>query len=139
MGGGLAGTVRQVSPLQRSVGAMYALCVAVVAGVGFVGDSTSTILLAAVLSLPASMIAVPGYYLAYGLLALVPGANPSGSSGSASCTAAGECNSSATGGLPHWFVVTTDVVGVLALTCAALVNVLALRILTERRRGAGRV
>lgn len=132
----LADAVREVSPLQWLVGSVYALGVAVVAAAGFLGDSTSTILLSALLSLPASLIAVPGYYLAYGLLALVPGANPSESSGSGSCTEGGECSSSTTGDLADWFQVTTDVVGILALTCAALLNLLALRILTTRRRSA---
>lgn len=132
----LASIAREFSPLQWLFGSVYALGVAVVAAVGFFGDSTPTILLAAVLSLPASVIAIPGYYLTYGLLALVPGANPSESSGSGSCTGGGDCSVSTTGDLADWFQVTTDVVGVLALTCAALLNVLTLRILTTRRRSA---
>jgi hypothetical protein len=130
----MADAAWRVSPLRWSVGSAYALGVAVLAGVGFVGDSTSAILLAALLSLPASAIAMPCYYLAYGLLALVPGANPSEGSGSGSCTAGGECSTYTAGDPADWFLVTTDAIGVLALTCAAVLNLLAYRILTGRRR-----
>jgi hypothetical protein len=117
-----------------SVGSAYVLLVAVLAAVGFLSDSTPPILLAAFLSLPVSVIALPGYYAVYGLLALVPGANPSVSSSSArSCTEDGVCSRSVIGEQAGWFVVTTEVAGVLALTCAALLNVLALRVLTARR------
>lgn len=124
---------RPITPLRRAMSWAYVAGVAVIAGAGFFGDSTALILLAALLSLPASVIAIPGYYLTYGLLALVPGANPSSSSGSASCSSAGECTSSTTGDLAPWFAITTDLVGVLALTCAALVNLLALRLALGRR------
>jgi hypothetical protein len=75
---------------------IYTLLVAVTAAVGFTTQSASTILIAAGLALPASTLAVPGYYIMFGLLALVPGANPSNSSGSASCTNGGECHESVT-------------------------------------------
>jgi hypothetical protein len=132
--GRLTDAARPVSPFFWSVGSAYALGVTVIAGLGFVADSTPMILLAALLSLPASVIALPGYYVAYGLLALVPGANPSESTGSSSCTAGGVCESSTSGDPASWFLVTADVLGVLALTSAALLNLLALRILTSRRR-----
>jgi hypothetical protein len=125
---------RQVSPLYWSVGSAYVLGVAIIAGVGFFADYEPAILLAGVLSLPAIVITLPGYYVAYGLLALVPGANPSVSTGSGSCTVDGVCTSSTTGDLATWFLVTTNVLGVLAFTVAALLNLLALRFLTTRRR-----
>lgn len=118
----------------RTVAAAYVLGVLVTAGLGFINDSTFTILLAAALSLPASLIALPGYYAAFGLLALVPGANPSSSSGSASCTVDGICQETSTGDPATWFLVATDVAGVMALTCAAIVNVIALRIAFTRRQ-----
>ena len=139
MMGRLADVARHVSPSARLLGSVYVLVVAVVAAEGFVVESTAVILLAALLSLPASVIALPGYYVAYGLLALVPGANPNESSGSSYCTSGGDCVSSTTGDLADWFQATTEVLGVLAFTCAALINLLALRILTARRRSAGAV
>ncbi len=112
----------------------YALTVMVIATIGFTTGSTSMILFAAFLALPSSVIAVPAYYLAYGLLALVPGANPSSGSGSGSCTPTGECQASTTGDLAAWFAITTEVIGILALTAAALLNVVVLRRLVARRR-----
>ncbi|TCJ23698.1 hypothetical protein [Nocardioides jejuensis] len=134
-----ATTARQVSPLFWSVGSVYVLVVTVLAASGFIIDSTPPILLAAFLSLPASAIALPGFYMAYGLLALVPGANPSViSSSTRSCTADGVCSRSTIGDQATWFVVTTDAIGVLALTCAALLNLLAIKILADRRRSGVR-
>ncbi|WP_243056275.1 hypothetical protein [Nocardioides sp. SR21] len=121
----------------RAVAASYVGTVAAVAGWGFATDTTAPILLAAALALPSSVPGMIGFYVAYGLLALVPGANPSSSSGSASCSPSGECVSSTTGGLAPWFAVTTDVVGVLAMAGAALLNVLVLRSLL-RARASGR-
>jgi hypothetical protein len=127
----LTTAARQVSPLQWAFGSLYLVGVTFIAGLGFATDSTPTILLAALLSLPASVITLPGYYMAYGLLALVPGANPSVSTSSSRY-------SSTTGELATWFLVTTSVLGVLAFTVAALLNLLALRFLTARRRGSRR-
>ena len=112
----------------------YALAVAVIATIGFTTGSTFLIVLSALLSLPSCVLAVPGYYVAYGLLALVPGANPSSSSQSGSCTPSGDCLSKTTGDLAVWFNVTSEIIGVLALTAAALLNVAVLRNLTARRR-----
>lgn len=116
------------------VASTYVLTVAAVATQGFTTESTGTILLAAFLALPSSAVAVPAYYAAYGLLALVPGANPSSSTGSASCSSAGDCQTSTSGDLADWFALTTDVVGILALTAAAVLNVIVLRIVILRRR-----
>ncbi|ABL82863.1 MULTISPECIES: hypothetical protein [unclassified Nocardioides] len=112
----------------------YVMVVLVVAGDGFLTDSTAVILVAALLAVPSSLAAVPAYYLAYGLLAQVPGANPSSSSGSSSCTTAGECTTSTSGDLADWFAVTADVLGILALTAAALLNMLLLQALLTARR-----
>jgi hypothetical protein len=127
-----ANAARQVSPLYWSIGSVYVLVVAVLAALGFITDSTSPILISAMLSLPASLIALPGYYMAYGLLALVPGASPSASSSSSR-------SASTIGDPAAWFLLVTDVVGVLAFTSAALLNLLALRILTTRRRNSQKV
>ena len=112
----------------------YALIVMVIAAVGFTTGSTPMILLAAFLALPSSVIAVPAYYVAYGLLALVPGANPSSGTGTGSCTPTGECQVSTTGDLAAWFTIATEVIGILALTAAGLLNVIVLRSLIARRR-----
>jgi hypothetical protein len=80
------------------------------------------------------MIAVPAYYVAYGFLAQVPGANPSQSSGSRSCAANGVCQGSATGDAAKWFIHTTELVGILSLIAAAVVDVVALWFLIVRSR-----
>jgi hypothetical protein len=82
----------------RTVATTYVGAVAVVAAAGFVTDSTPAILLAALLTLPSS------------------------SSGSATCSPDGICHGSTSGDLAPWFAVTTDVLGILALTGAALLN-----------------
>ena len=120
----------------RLAAAAYVAAVAGLATLGFAADSTAAILLAAALTLPVGVPAVVGYYVAYGLLALVPGANPSASSGSASCTADGLCTSSTTGDAATWFLVTADVLGVVALTAAAVANVLLARFALTRLRRA---
>jgi len=113
---------------------IYVVTVAATAALGFVLESTTTILLAAALSLPASVFALPGYYLVYGLLASVTNANPSVASGSTSCTAGGDCTSSISGDPADWFQVTTNALGILALTCAAVLNVFLLRRIAQHRR-----
>ena len=112
----------------------YVMVVLVVAGVGFITGSTAAILVAALLAVPSSFAGLVGYYVTYGLLAQVPGANPSSSSGSSSCTTAGECTTSTSGDLADWLAVTADVLGILALTAAALLNVLILQALLVARR-----
>lgn len=111
----------------------YVLIVGSTATLGFVTDTTWPILVAALLALPASIVALPGYYLLYGLLALVPGANPSESSGSGSCSSNGTCQESSTGDLATWFSISADVLGVVALTGAAVLNVVLVRLIVIRR------
>jgi hypothetical protein len=114
---------------------LYVVAVALLAAVGFTEKSPWPILLAALLAVPASIAAVPCYYLAYGFLALIPGANPSSSSGSATFAPDGRILTSVSSGAPAtWFTITTFVLGILALAVAALVNVLLLRALAARRR-----
>jgi hypothetical protein len=107
---------------------------------GFASGSPAPIVLAAALAVPASIVAVPCYYLVYGLLALVTDANPSTSSGSASGSAAGGGSTTVTADdTATWFAVTTHVLGVLALVVAAALNVLLVRAVLSRRRGRMRV
>jgi hypothetical protein len=116
------------------VGSIYVLGVAAVSTLGFTTGSTPTILLAALLALPSSAVAVSTFYLAYGLLALVPGANPSSSIGTGSCAPNGVCQVSMTGDAAAWFTLATEAVGILALTAAALLNAVVLRNLIAARR-----
>lgn len=115
----------------------YVMAVATVATLGFTEGSTLMILIAALVTLPSSVIAVLAYYVAFGLLAQVPGANPGGSAGSGSCSANGICRGSTTGDPAAWFTHTTEVIEVLALTAAAVLNValvVAARVASRRNR-----
>ena len=115
---------------------LYVVAVALIAAVGFTEQSPWPILFAALLAVPASLVVVPCYYLAYGFLALIPGANPSSSSGSVTFAPDGRLLATVSAGMPAaWFTITTSFLGILALTFAAFVNVLLLRALAARRRG----
>jgi hypothetical protein len=116
---------------------MYVVVITLLATAGFVGHSPWPILFAALLALPASMVALPGYYIAYGLLALVPGANPLSNSGSESVSPDGTVISVVTGEPAAWFTITTTGLGILALTFAAFLNVLLLRAYRARKQTRG--
>jgi hypothetical protein len=122
---------------RRALG--YVAAVAVLAAIGVLAQSPWPLLLAAVLGLPASLVVLPVYYLAYGLLALVPGANPSSTSGSGTGAAGtGTVTSVVTGEPATWFTVTAYVLAVLLLGGAAALNALLLQALrTGRRRHTG--
>jgi hypothetical protein len=114
---------------------LYVVAVASIAAVGFTEQSPWPILLAAILAVPASIVAVPCYYLAYGFLALIRAAKPSNVSYSAAFALDGRRLASVSTGMPAaWFTITTFVLGILALTVAAFVNVLLLRAVSARRR-----
>ena len=120
-------------PTLRS--ATYVGVVALSATAGFIEESPWPILLAGLLTLPVSIVALPCYYLAYGFLALVPGANPSSNSGSGLTSADGTVISSVMTGAPaEWFTITTTCLGILTLTIAAVLNILILRSLVARKR-----
>ena len=87
---------------------------------------------AAVLTLPASLAAIPAYYVVYGLTALVPGANPSNSSGEGSSSAGGEVTSTVTGLPAAWFTISTAVLLVALLAGAAVLNVVAVQAFRSR-------
>ena len=92
---------------------LYVVAVALIAAVGFTEQSAWPILFAALLAVPASIVAVPCYYLAYGFLALIPGANPSSNSGSATFAPDGRMLTAVSTGMPSaWFTITTVVLGV---------------------------
>jgi hypothetical protein len=125
--GGPAAPARRPRRLRVALEASYVLAVTTVAALGFATGSTATILGAVVLALPVGLPALVGYYMIYGLLGQVPGANPDVSSGSASCTPGAGCQVSETGDLAPWFAHTMDIVGVLAVAVAAVANVVLLR------------
>ena len=108
----------------RLVAAAYVATVAGLAGAGFANDSTVAILLGVALTLPFGAIALIGFYLAYGILAQVPGANPDVGRGGSHCDGAGVCTTWSTGDLAPWFQFTTDAIGVGLLTVAAIANLL---------------
>ena len=94
---------------------IYVAAVALVAAVGFVEQSPWPIVVAALLALPASIVTLPCYYVVHGVLALIPGANPSSSTGSSSSDAYGSTLTTVATGTPAaWFTVTTHVLGILA-------------------------
>lgn len=115
----------------------YVIAVGCAALVGFATDSTMLIVLAALAALPASVLAVPAYYVAFGVLAQLPGADTATVTGSVSCGPAGQCQESSAGDPAAWFTLATDAVGILALTAAALVNVVVLRRLAGSSRAPG--
>jgi hypothetical protein len=120
-------------PTLRS--ATYVVVVALSATAGFLEESPWPILLAGLLTLPSSIVALPCYYLGYGVLALVPGANPSSNSGSVLTAPDGtEISSVMTGAPAAWFTITTTCLGILTVTVAAVLDVMILRALAARRR-----
>jgi len=126
--------------MSRPVQVAYVGAVAALAAVGFALGSPVPVVAAALLTLPASLLLVPAYYVAYGLLALVPGANPSSSSGSGSGAGGGSAVTQVVTGEPAaWFTVTTSVLGVVMLVAAAVANVVVLQRLSARRRSASRL
>ena len=112
----------------------YVVAVAAMAAAGFVTGSAPLILLAAVLTLPLSVVAVPAYYMVYGLLAQLPGANPSQATGSGSCGPDGTCQQISAGDPAVWFTTATELVGILALTAASVLNVVLLQRQVAARR-----
>jgi hypothetical protein len=109
--------------------------VASIAAVGFFNDSPWPVLLAVLLAIPLSFVTVPCYYVVYGLLSFIPEANPSSNTGSEGVAADGHILPSISTAMPAaWFTTTTHLIGILALTVAAIVNVLLLHSLAARPR-----
>ena len=116
---------------------VYCVAVSGTAAVGFVGHWPWAIGVAALLALPASLVTVPAYYVVFGILALVPGANPSTSTGSGISTPGAGQLTASTGGAAAWFTTCTGIAGVLALVVAALLNVALVRAFASRRGQRG--
>jgi hypothetical protein len=113
---------------------VYVALIAALTAGGFIAHTPWPIVLAAGLTLPAGVVAVPAYYTLYGALAWVTGANPSKSEGSAYVAPDGTMTETVTGLTPLWFTITGGVLGVLILAAAAAVNV-KLWMQIKRRRG----
>jgi hypothetical protein len=114
--------------------AAYVLAIAAMATGGFVAGSTATILITALLALPTALPALVAYYISYGLLALVPGANPDTNTGSLSCSPNGRCQGSTTGDVAAWLTLSSHVIAILLLSAAAVVNVVLFRLAASWRR-----
>ena len=113
---------------------VYVIAAGVLATVGFALANPLPILLAALITIPCSVVALPAYYLAYGLLAQLPGANPSTSSGSGSVSSDGTVTSTTSTGMPaEWFTTITPIIGVGALVAAAIANVFIARAFAAQR------
>jgi len=113
----------------------YVACIALVGIAGFSLERPELVLLAAVGTLPISIVAIPAYYVVAGLVGLIPGANPSHASGTGYVDATGHIiTTSETGAPAEWFLISLAVFGVAALTAAALLNVLLLQAFARRRQ-----
>ncbi|MCX6459954.1 MAG: hypothetical protein NTZ03_06555 [Actinobacteria bacterium] len=120
------------------VSTVYIIAAGVLATVGFALANPLPILLAALITIPCSVVALPAYYLAYGLLAQLPGANPSSSSGSGSVSSDGAVTSTTSTGMPaEWFTTITPIIGVGALVAAAIANVFIARAFAAQRNRRG--
>ncbi len=115
----------------------YSAAVTAGAAAGFVGHRAWAVVVAALLALPASLVTVPAYYVMFGILALVPGANPTTSTGSGISTPGVGQLTASTGGAAAWFTTCTDLAGILALGVAALLNVALVRAFASGRGQGG--
>lgn len=128
-----------LSVVRRLAASAYLLVVMLLAVFGFITGTTSVILLAVVLTLPASLAAVPLYYVLFGLLAQVPGASPASSAGGAMCRPHRGCQAVHSSGQAIWFSPTATVIGIVLLVAAAVFNVMVLpRLIATYRRSRAR-
>ncbi len=112
----------------------YVAAVTVLASIGFASGQALLIGVAALVTLPASIVALPAFYLGAGLMGLVPGANPSHETSSGYGGPGGVVVLSETGGPASWYLVSLDLLGLLALALAALGNVLLIDAVVRWRR-----
>ena len=114
---------------------LYVIATGLLASVGFALANPWPILLATLITLPSSIIALPAYYLAYGLLSQLSGANPSTSSGSGSVSSDGAVTSTISIAMPaEWLTTLTPILGVGAIVAAAIANVFITRTLAAQRK-----
>ena len=105
-------------------GGAYVVVAGGSAAAGFALARPWPILFAAIITLPSSVAALLAYYLSYGLLAQLPGANPSSSSGSATVLPDGSViAATSTGDVATWFTVVMPLIGVGVIAAAAAITV----------------
>jgi hypothetical protein len=114
----------------------YIAAVTVLAAVGFAAGRPLLIGVAAIVTLPVSIVAVPAFYVLAGLLGLVPGANPSHASGSGSAGPHGKVVVTQTGEPASWYLVSLDVLGVAVFAAAAVAMMVLLDVVIRWRRRA---
>jgi hypothetical protein len=114
----------------------YIAAVTVLAAVGFAAGRPLLIVVAAVVTLPVSIVAVPALYMLAGVLGIVPGANPSHASGTGYVSARGVEVVTESGEPATWYLVSIGVAGALLLGLAALGNVLLLGLVIRWGRRA---
>ncbi len=110
----------------------YVALVAALVAMGMVLQTPAPFIVAALLTLPSSIAAVPLYYVLYGVTALIPGANPSSSSGEGGSTPGGGSVSVVTGEPALWFTVSMGVLAVIVMAAAAYANALAIKAIRAR-------
>jgi hypothetical protein len=108
------------------------ITVAALVAAGMLLQSPGLFVVAAVMTIPSSIAAVPTYYVLYGITALIPGANPSSGSGKGVSTPGGGTVSVVTGEPALWFTVSMGVLAVVVMALAAYANALALKAIRER-------
>jgi hypothetical protein len=108
--------------------------VAALVTAGVLLQSPGPFLLALLLTLPSSLVALPVYYLLYGLVAMIPGANPASSSGKGLSTPDGTTVTVVSGEPALWFTVAMAVLAVLVVAGAAWLNAIGLKAILSRRR-----
>lgn len=112
----------------------YIAAVTVLAAVGFASGRPLLIGVAALLTLPVSIVAVPVFYMLAGLLGLVPGANPSRASGSGYVGPHGNVVVTHTGEPARWYLVSLDGLGVVVFAAAAVAMVVLLDLVLRWRQ-----
>lgn len=115
---------------RRSV--LYVALIAALVAAGMLLQTPGPFIVAAVLTLPASIAAIPLYYVLYGVTALIPGANPSSSSGQGTSTPGGGSVSVVTGLPAPWFTIAMGVLAVIVMAAAAYANALAIKAIRAR-------
>lgn len=112
----------------------YIATVTVLTAVGFASGQPLLIGVAALLTLPLSIVAVPVFYMLAGLLGLVPGANPSRASGSGYVGPHGKVVVTHSGEPAQWYLISLDVLGVAIFAAAAVAMMVLLDLVIRWRQ-----
>jgi hypothetical protein len=111
----------------------YIAGVAALVAAGVLLQSPGPFLVAVLVTLPSSIVAMPVYYLLYGVVAYLSGGNPSSSSGTGTSAPDGTTVTVVTGEPALWFTVAVGVLAVLVMACAAWANAMGLKVIRSRR------